>query len=321
VPDPGTFAAQLLHAIACIALFLSCFMATTGHAAELRSIGVSLSDMGNPFFTQIARGVEAEAKRIGGSKVKVYATSCAYDLKRQIEQLNRFIDMKVDLIVLTAVDPEAVRPVVARARAAGIRVLAVDVVAGGVDVTVMTDNVQAGRMACEGIAERLKGQGRVLIVNGPRMSSVIERVEGCTQVLRLHPGITILSSDRDAGGSMPGGFATMTELLDRFPTIDAVFTINDPTALGAERAAFQADRREFFIVSVDGSPQVVARMRSGGSLIAATVAQRPALQASKAVAIGHELLNGAREPVGKTILIPPFVVTPRTTQWPEGAWR
>jgi ribose transport system substrate-binding protein len=302
-------------------VFVAGLLATTSHAAELRSIGVSLSDMGNPFFTQIARGVEAQARRIGGPKVKVYATSCAYDLKRQIEQLNRFIDMKVDLIVLTAVDPEAVRPVVARARAAGIRVLAVDVVAGGVDLTVMTDNVQAGRMACEVIAERLKGRGRVLIVNGPRMSSVTDRVEGCRQVLGRHPGLTLLSSDRDAGGSTPGGFATMTELLDRFPAIDAVFTINDPTALGAERAAFQAGRREFFIVSVDGSPTVVARMRSGGSLIAASVAQRPALQASKAVAIGHDLLNGAPEPLEKTILIPPFVVTPQTTQWPEGAWR
>jgi ribose transport system substrate-binding protein len=321
VPDPGGLAARLLHAVACVAVFVSCLMPATSQAAELRSIGVSLSDMGNPFFTQIARGVEAEARRIGGPKVKVYATSCAYDLKRQIEQLNRFIDMKVDLIVLTAVDPEGVRPVVARAQAAGIRVLAVDVVAAGVDVTVMTDNVQAGRMACEVIAERLNGQGRVLIVNGPQMSSVTERVEGCMQVLRRHPGIMLLSSDRNAGGSTPGGFATMTELLDRFPAIDAVLTINDPTALGAERAAFQAGRREFFIVSVDGSPAVVARMRNNGSLIVATVAQRPALQASKAVAIGYELLNGVQEPAGKTILIPPFVVTARTTQWPEGAWR
>lgn len=290
-------------------------------AAELRSVGVSLSDMGNPFFTQIARGVEAAARRIGGPTVKVYATSCAYDLKRQIEQLNRFIDMKVDLIVLTAVDPEAVRPVVARARAAGIRVVAVDVVAGGVDVTVMTDNLEAGRMACKVIAGRLKGRGRVVIINGPHLSSVTERVDGCLQVLRDHPGITVLSSDRDAGGSTPGGFAKMTELLDRFPAIDAVFTINDPTALGAERAALQAGRRDFFFVSVDGSPSVVARMHSGASLIAASVAQRPALQAERAVDIGNALLGGAPPPANPTILIAPFVVTPETTRWPEGAWR
>ena len=229
--------------------------------------------------------------------------------------------MKVDLIVLTAVDAEGVRPVVERARAAGIRVLAVDVLAGGVDVTVLTDNAEAGRMACTVIAERLEGQGKVVIINGPKVSSVVERVDGCLEVLRSHPGITLLSSDQDAGGSTPGGFAKMTELLDRFAVIDAVFTINDPTALGAERAALQAGRREFFFVSVDGSPAVVSRMRSGTSLIAASVAQRPALMAGKAVDIGFSLLGGAPPPADSTILVAPFLVTPETTQWPEGAWR
>ncbi len=289
-------------------------------AAELRSVGVSLTDMGNPFFTQIARGVEVAARRLGGPGVQVHATSCAYDLQRQIVQLNRFIEMKVDLIVLTAVDPEAVRPVLARARAAGIRVLAVDVVAGGADATVMTDNLEAGRQACDYIAQRLKGRGRMVIINGPRMSSVIDRVRGCLEVVQRHPGLQVLSSDRDAGGSTPGGFAAMTELLSNHPAIDAVFSINDPTALGAERAAIQAARREFFIVSVDGSPRVVAQMREPGALIAATVAQRPSLQAQKAVEIGVALMRGGTPPA-QAILIPPFVVTGETTRWPEGAWR
>ena len=291
-----------------------------GSAAELRKIGVSLTDMGNPFFTQIARGVELAARRIGGAGVKVFATSCAYDLQRQINQLNSFIDMKVDLIVLTAVDPVAVRPVVARARAAGIPVVAVDVVAGGVDATVMTDNLDAGRKACEFIAQRLRGRGNMVIINGPRLSSVIDRVQGCLEVVSRYPAIKVLSSDRDAGGSTPGGFVAMTEVLSSHAHIDAVFSINDPTALGAERAAVQAQRKEFFIVSVDGSPRVVSRMQDTDSLIVASVAQRPSLQAQKAVAIGFDLLNG-KSPSEQTILIPAFVVTRDTTQWPEGAWR
>ena len=298
-----------------------CLIPVAAGATELRKIGVSLTDMGNPFFTQIARGVEEAARQLGGPGVKVYASSCAYDLQRQISQLNRFIDMKVDLIVLTAVDPEAVRPVVARARAAGIKVVAVDVVAGGVDATVMTDNLDAGHKACEFIVERLKGRGKMVVINGPHLSSVIERVNGCLEVVARHPGIDVLSSDHDAGGSTPGGFVAMTELLGKFQHIDAVFSINDPTALGAERAAVQADRKEFFIVSVDGSPRVVNQMRSAGSLIAASVAQRPSLQAKRAVGIGFALLKGGLQQRGQTILLPAYVVTKETTQWPEGAWR
>lgn len=290
------------------------------HAAELRAIGVSLTDMGNPFFTQIARGVESAARRLGGPNVKIYASSCAYDVQRQIEQLNRFIEMKVDLIVLTAADPEAVRPVVARARAAGIRVVAVDVVAGGVDATVMTDNLDAGRKGCAFIAERLRGRGNMVIVNGPHLSSVIDRVRGCLEVLKQYPQIHVLSSDRDAGGSSPGGFAAMTELLAKYPHIDAVFAINDPTALGVERAAMQAARKEFLIVSVDGSPRVVARMREPDSLIAASMGQRPSLLAQKAVETAAGLPAGGSASA-PTILIPTYVVTGKTTEWPEGAWR
>lgn len=303
-----------------LAALLGVLTPARGQAAELRAIGVSLTDMGNPFFTQIARGVELAARRLSGPGVLVHATSCAYDLQRQIGQLERFIEMRVDLIVLTAVDAEAVRPVVARARAAGIPVVAVDVIAGGVDATVMTDNLDAGRKACEFIARRLQGRGDIVIINGPRLSSVLDRVQGCLEVIGRHPGIRVLSSDRDAGGSTPGGFATMTELLSKHRHIDAVFSINDPTALGAERAAFQAGRKEFFVVSVDGSPPVVKRMREPDTLIAATVAQRPSLQAQQAVDIAYRLLNGT-PPAEPTVLIPAFVVTKETTQWPEGAWR
>lgn len=46
----------------------------------------------------------------------------------------------------------------------------------------------------------------------------------------------------------------MTSLLIAHPKIDAVFAINDPTAIGADLAAKQAQRSEFFIMGVDGSP-------------------------------------------------------------------
>jgi ribose transport system substrate-binding protein len=288
--------------------------------ADMRRIGVSVMDMGNPYFTEIARGVEETARRVTGHEVEVIASSCAYDLQRQIEQLDRFIEMRVDLIVLTAVDPQALKPVIARAQAAGIRVIGVDVAADSADATVMTDNLDAGRQACEFIAKRLKGRGNLLIINGPRLSSVIDRVQGCMEVVKRNPGLRVLSSDRDAGGSTPGGFAVMTDLLGKHPKVDAVFTINDPTALGAERAAAQARRSEFFIVSVDGSPRVVRSMRAPNARIAATVAQRPSLEAQRAVEIGAQLLAGAAPPA-QAVLIPVYVVTPQSPEAAEKPWR
>ena len=59
---------------------------------------------------------------------------------------------------------------VKRAQAAGIVVVAVDVAAAGADATVQTNNIQAGEIACQYIADKLGGKGgKVIIQNGPQV--------------------------------------------------------------------------------------------------------------------------------------------------------
>lgn len=298
-------------------LVMAMFAATTA-AAELGRIGVTVTDLGNPFFVRIARGVENAARKIVGPDVKVYVASSAYDLKRQNDQIDGFIKRKVDLIVLVAADPQASEPAVRRAQAEGIRVVAVDVRAAGADATITTDNVQAGEKACEYIVNKLKGQGNVVIISGPPVSAITDRMAGCLSKLEAAPGIRVLSSDRNGGGSSEGGFAKMTDLLTLFPRIDAVFTINDPTAIGADKAARQGGRKEFFIVGVDGSPKAKAQMRDPDSLITATVAQMPDQLAQKAVESGYALIRKQTLP-NPVVLIPAVLLTREFT--PDvGGW-
>lgn len=287
-------------------------------AAELGRIGVTVTDLGNPFFVRIARGVENAARRVVGPNVKIFVASSAYDLARQNLQIDAFIAKKVELIVLIAADPVAIEPAVRRAQAKGISVVALDVRAAGADATFTTDNVQAGEMACRHIVERLNGQGDVVIISGPPVSSITDRVAGCLTVLNAAPAIRVLSSDRNGGGSSEGGFTKMTDVLTAFPHIDAVFTINDPTAIGVEEAARQAGRKDFFIVSVDGAPRVKARMREADTLIAATVAQMPDLMAHKAVETGYDLIR--QRPISnRVVMIPPVLLT-RDSAPDAGGW-
>lgn len=278
-------------------------------STELRRIGVTVTDLGNPFFVRIGRGVENSARKIAGPGVKVDVLSSAYDLDRQNSQIDSFIRKKVDLIMLIAADPVAIEPAVRRAQAAGIPVIALDVRAAGADATFTTDNVQAGELACQHIIDQLKGRGNVVILSGPAVSSITDRVSGCQSTFDAAPGIRVLSSDRNGGGSVEGAFSKMTDILTQFPHIDAVFAINDPTALGVEQAARQAGRKEFFIVGVDGAPKVKARMREADSLIVATVAQMPDVLAEKAVESGYALIQN--RPVANNVaLIPGVLLTP-----------
>ena len=192
--------------------------------------------------------------------------------------------------------------------------IAVDVGAeGGVDATVMSDNRQAGQQAAQYIVDKLKGKGQIVIVNGPPVTSVQDRVAGALDVFKKNPDIKILSQDQNAGGSRDGGLRVMTDLLTANPKLDAVFAINDPTGIGCDLAAKQANRSEFFIVGVDGSPDGAAALKSKGSLFEATPAQDPYAMAQKAVEVGAEILKG-KKPRERHDLDPREVDHPRQCQ-------
>jgi len=290
------------------ALFGAVAIASPVHAKMLSKIGVSVGSLGNPFFTAIARGVETEAKKINPD-VKVTVVASDYDLSKQMQQIDSFVAAGVDVIVLDAVDPRALGAAIKRAQAAGVFVVGVDEEAEGEDAIFMTDNVAAGEMSCQYIVDRLNGQGNVVIINGPPVSSVVARVKGCNAALEKAPGIKILSSDQDGKGSRDGGLAVMQALMVRFPKIDAVFGINDPSSIGASLAMRQANRDDFFITSVDGSPDIEEAIKDPATKIHASASQDPYEMAVRAVRAGNDLLNGKRPEQVKT-LITPTLITP-----------
>jgi ribose transport system substrate-binding protein len=277
-------------------------------ARDLKAIGISVGSMGNPFFVALAKGAEFEAKKTNPS-VKVTAVGFDYDLGKQNTQIDNFIAAGVDMILLNPGDPKAIEPAIRRARAAGIVVVAVDTAAKGADATVETNNTQAGTIACDYLIERMGGKGGLIILNGPQVSSVIERVNGCKEVIAKHPDVKLLSSDQDAKGSREGGLATMQSLLTRYTSIDGVFAINDPTAIGASLAARQMQRTNFPITSVDGAPDAETALKDPNSKqFIATASQDPFMMARLAVQEGVGLMNG-KKPETDPLLMDSKLVT------------
>lgn len=283
------------------------------------SVAATFGDLGNPFFFTMGRGVEDAARRLGGPDTRVTIVSSGYDLNTQVGQMENFIAAGVDIIILNAADSRGIAPAVRRAREAGIIVIAADVGAeGGVNATVTSNNVQAGEQAAQYIVDRLGGRGNVIIINGPPVSAVIDRVNGAKSVFAQNPGINILSDSQNAGGNREGGLRVMTDLLTAFPQIDAVFGINDPTAIGAELAIRQAGRQnQMFVVGVDGAPDAEVALRDANSIFASTPSQDPYAMAVRAVEVAFDIKAG-REPAETTILIPTTLITRQNVDQYEG---
>jgi ribose transport system substrate-binding protein len=280
----------------------------TAMAKDINVIGITVGSLGNPYFAATDKGIAARAKELTPN-AKIVAVSSDYDLNKQFTQIDNFIAAGAQVIMVNAADPVAIAPALFKAHNAGIAIGAFDVAATGADVTVMTDNVKAGDQACQYIVDHLPNHaGNVIIVNGPQVSSIVDRVKGCEQVMSKYPGIKILSDDQNAMGSRDGGFSVGQNLLTRFPHIDAAFCINDPTSIGLELAAKQQNRSDFFITSVDGAPDIVPEIKNKDGMIKASSAQDPYGMAAEAFAYAVDVANG-KAPPSKIVLLTPTLIT------------
>ena len=285
-------------------------------ARDLKAVGVTVGSLGNPFFGAIGKGATDAAQQVN-PQVKITIASADYDLNKQFTQIDNFIAAGVDLILVNAADPRAIAPAVKRAQAAGITVVGVDVAAAGADATVQTDNVKAGEIACQYMADKIDHKGNVVIENGPQVSSVIDRVNGCKKVLSAFPDIKLLSFDQDGKGSRDGGLNVMQGYLTRFPSIQGVFTINDPQAIGSDLAAKQLNRTGIVITSVDGAPDIVGALK-GATQIQASASQDPYTMGKMAVQTGVDIMNG-KKPENPMVLMAPQLIT-RDNVGGYGGW-
>ena len=240
-----------------VLLCAAVFASPAAWARDLNSMGITVPSFSNPYFSAVVAGAEAKARAINPN-VRISSQSPNYDLGKQVAIFEDFEGSKVDAIIIAASDANADGPLVAKAKAQGIVVVAADSSAPGVDASIETDNVQLGIDTCTYMAETLGKKGDVVILNGPQVAPIIARVKGCKQALAKYPDLHVLSDNQNGKSSRDGGLDVMLSLLTRYPHIDGVFAINDNEAIGASLAARQLKRGDPVFFGVDGSPDAVA---------------------------------------------------------------
>jgi ribose transport system substrate-binding protein len=274
-------------------------------AKELKSVGVIVGPLGNPFYVALAKGIDAEVKKINPN-AKVTAVSNDYDLNKDVTAMETFIAAGTDIIFLDAADSEAIAPTVKKAIDAGVTVVGVDAGAKGAPVNLTVDNTAAGRIACQYLADKLDHKGNVVIIDSVPMVAIAQRVEGCKATLAKYPDVKILSADQRGDGSRDSGLKVMQTLLTRFPDVNGVFSINDQMAMGADLAAKQL-HRTLAITGIDGSPEAEEALKTN-TMFVGTAAQSPFNVGTESVKAGYDLFEGEK-PEKDLILIAPTLVT------------
>ena len=272
---------------------------TTAGAAMAGSHGVSAclitkTDT-NPFFVKMREGAEAAAAE-AGITLRSYAGKVDGDHETQVAAIETCIADGASGILLTPSDTSSIVGAVSQAREAGLLVIALDTPLDPIeaaDATFATDNFLAGELIGQWAAAQLgddAANARIamldLAVSQPTVG--VLRDQGFLQGSGIDLGDPSKWGDEDdarivgndvTAGNEEGGRKAMENLLAVDPTINVVYTINEPAAAGAYEALRSIGReKDVLIVSVDGGCPGVQNIADG--VIGATSQQYPLRMAS-----------------------------------------
>lgn len=169
------------------------------------------------------------AKELGA---KVNVQNANGDVKEQISQIDYLISQNVDVIVIIAVDCEAISDAVKRAKNKGISVISYDRLIKNVDIDlyISFDNETVGRDMGKAMKHALPHGGKIFEINGSSADDNVIRVEKAFKQEISKAGIDIVYSDYCNGWSAKAAGEYVEKALEKYPDVDGIMCGNDDLA-------------------------------------------------------------------------------------------
>jgi len=255
--------------------------ASGGNAGGLK-IGLVTKTDSNPYFVSMRTAAQQEASKMGAQLVAAAGTADG-DNASQVTAIENMIASGVKAILITPNDSKAIVPTLLAAQQKGIFVAALDTQTEGnkgVDATWATDNTKAGEEQGAYVKAALAGKTPVLAMLDlqPGVSVGDQRHNGFLKGIGIAEGSKEIAGRQDTSGDQGKGQSAMENLLQKNGNINAVYTINEPAAIGAYTALKNAGKAgQVVLGSIDGGCTGVQAVKDGK--IAATVMQFPSKMA------------------------------------------
>lgn len=308
-------AAIVAVAAASMLVLSACSKSDSGSGDKV-AVSLITKDQSNPFFVAMIKGATAKAESLG-VELTVSSGKDESDYAGQISAIENAISAKHAGILIVPVSTE-VNAAITKARDAGLFVIALDTPpdpADIVDITFATDNCEAGRLIGQWTAKKLAGKkatialldifdDRIVSVDYCRDNGFLEgmgidvkdpKVMGDeAKTGKYSGGDYEIVGNVATGANEEGGRTGLEKLLAKNKKINVVYTINEPTAIGACAAASAAGVKIDAMVSVDGGGAGINAVKSG--CINATSQQYPLLMADLGVQAIYDIVKNGTKP-------------------------
>jgi fructose transport system substrate-binding protein len=294
---------QLKHATVLAALLAS---AGASIAADQPVVGLITKTETNPFFVKMKEGAAAAAQA-SGAKLLSGAGKTEGDNAGQVTAIENMIAAGAKTILITPSDSKAIVPAIKKAQEKGVMVIALDSPtdpAEATDALFATDNYKAGVLIGQYAKAALGGKPAKIATldlfpghpvgaqrhNGFLKGFGLAAPEAKSNELGKAAEVVCMA---DSFGDRAKGQTAMENCLQKNPDINLVYTINEPTAVGAD-AALKAAGKTATIVSIDGGCAGVAAVKAG--VIGATAQQYPLKMAELGIQAIAQISTGGAKP-------------------------
>lgn len=264
------------------------------------TIGISVLNLTGQFFIQLVEAAEAECEATGCT---LMTNSCDSDSAKQITALENFIAAGCDAIIVCAVDAEAAKPVIAKAKEAGIGVVCLTSTIEGYDAYIGCEEYVLGYTQGCAVGQRIaemygtEEEVQAATLNYDLMESVIARKEGIMEgVLEYAPNVKFVADATAA--DQEEGMSNTENFIQANPDLKVVCGVSDGAALGAYqafKAAGMTDREKYLIAGIDATDEAL-KLISEETIYQASVSQNPTATGKALVDTAIAVVNKASYP-------------------------
>lgn len=274
---------------------LSVGFAGTASAADDMYIPLVSKGFQHQFWQAVKAGAEQAAKDL---KVKITFEGPESEsmVDKQIDMLSAALAKKPTAIGFAALDSKAAIPLLKKAQASKIPVIAFD---SGVDsdipvTTTTTNNVAAAGLAADKMAELIGKAGEVaLVVHDQTSRTGIDRRDGFLNRMKsTYPNIKIVSVQYGGGDQLKSTEITKA-ILQANPNIKGIFGANEGSAIGVLNAAREM-KRKIVVIGYDSGTQQKAAVADGS--MAGAITQNPVGMGYKTVEAAVKAIKGEKLP-------------------------
>lgn len=280
-----------------ITFILSASLGFGASAVAQPKISIPLVSKGfqHQFWQAVKQGAEQAGKDLN-VQVSFEGPESETMIDKQIDMLSAALAKRPQAIGFAALDSQAAIPLLKKAQAAKIPVVAFD---SGVDsdipvTTATTDNKAAAALAADKLAELIGKAGEVAVVGHDQTSRTgMERRDGFVERMKAaYPNIKVVSIQY-GGGDHLKSTEIAKSLLQAHPNLKGLFGTNEGSAVGVANGVREM-KRKVVIVGYDSGKQQKDAIRSG--LIAGAITQNPVGMGYKTVEAAVKALRGEKLP-------------------------